>query len=113
MNVIGDDFLRSAVEADGYYFKLVLNETAAHFFPHTTEHRDATQLGLCYKDDSLGNALAATIKRRQIDIRYHRAFSDERVRTIVQRLLDCPEAASLAGFAVNYQGRSLLKERNA
>ena len=108
MNVIGDDFLRSAVEADGYYFKLILNETAAHFFPHTTEHRDATQLGLCYKDDSQGNALAATIKRRQIDIRYHRDFSDERIRTIMQRLFASPEAMPLAGFAVNFQGRPLI-----
>ncbi len=113
MKIMGEDFFRSAVESDGFFLKAVLNETGAYFFPHTTEHRDATQPGLCYKDDSMGNALAATIKPRQIDIRHHRAFSDERVRGIAQRLLECPAAETIAGFAVNYQGRSLISETAA
>jgi len=111
MKIIGEDFLHSAVDSDGFFLKLILNETAAYFFPYTTEHRDATQPGLCYNDGSMGNALAATIKPRQIDIRYHRAFSDERVRKIAQRLLESPEAIPIAGFAVNYQGRSLIAEK--
>ncbi|PAY18115.1 hypothetical protein CKO51_17980 [Rhodopirellula sp. SM50] len=109
MNIIGADFLRSTLESDGYFFKLILNDSAAYFFPHTTEHRDATQSGLCYKDDSLGNALAGTIKPKQIDIRFHRAFTDEHVASIVQRLLDHPDAQALTGFTVNYQGRSLVR----
>ncbi len=109
MNIIGADFLRSTVESNGYYFKLLLNDTGAYFFPYTTEHRDATQPGLCYKDDLLGNALAATIKPRQIDIRFHRAFSDENVTTIVERLLKHPDMELLTGFVVNYQGRTLIQ----
>ncbi len=112
MKVIGGDFLRLAIKSDGFYFKLVLNESAAYFFPHTTEHRDVTQPGLSYKDDSLGNALAATIKPGQIDIRFHHSFSDERVRTIVQRLLGHPDAMHLSGLAVNYQGRTLIPEHD-
>lgn len=108
MNIIGADFLRSTLELDGYYFKLVLNDSAVHFFPYTTEHRDATQPGLCYRDDSLGNALAATIKPRQIDIRFHRRFTDQHVATIVRRLLQHPDMQILAGFVVNYQGRALV-----
>lgn len=107
MNIIGADFLRSTLESDGYYFKLILNDTGAHFFPYTTEHRDATQPGLCYKDDSLGNALAATIKPTQIDIRFHRAFTDQHVTTIVQRLLQHPSMEPLTEFTFRYQGRSL------
>lgn len=108
MNVIGADFLSSQLESDGYYFKLILNDSAAYFFPYTMEHRDATQPGLCYKDESLGNALAATIKRMQIDIRHHHAFSDQHVTTIAGRLLQHPDAQLLAGFTVNYQGRTLI-----
>ncbi len=110
MKIVGGEFLRSAVNSDGFFFKAILNDTGASFFPHTTEHRDATQPGLCYKDDSMGNALAATIKPRRIDIRHHRGFSDERVRGIAQRLLECPETEAIAGFGVNYQGRSLIAE---
>ncbi len=107
MNVIGGDFLESTLESDGYLIKLIVNDAAAHFFPYTTEHRDATQPGLCYKDDSLGNALAATIKPGRIDIRFHHAFTDQHVRSIVQRLLQHPDVQRLTEFAVTYQGRSL------
>lgn len=107
MNIIGADFLRSTLQSDGYYLKLILNDSAAHFFPYTTEHRDATLPGLCYKDESLGNALAATIKPRRLDIRFHRAFTDQHVATIVQRLLNHPDMQLLTGFTVNYQGRTL------
>ena len=72
MKIIGEEFLRSAVDSDGFFFKAILNEMGASLFPHTTKHRDATQTGMCYKDDSMGNALAATIKPHQIDIRHHR-----------------------------------------
>jgi hypothetical protein len=109
MNIIGADFLRLTLESDGYCFKLILNDSSAYFFPNTTEHRDATQTGLCYKDDSLGNALAATIKPRQIDIRFHRAFSDQHVTTIAQRLLKHSDMELLSGFSVTYQGRTLIQ----
>ena len=107
MRIIGGDFLRSAMDSDGYYFKVLVNDSGAHFFPSTTEHRDATQPGLCYKDDSLGNALAGTIKPGRIDIRFHRAFSDAHVASVLRRLLDHADATPLAGFSVTYQGRSI------
>ncbi len=107
MNIIGADFLAATLESDGYFLKMIVNDSAAHFFPYTTEHRDATQPGLCYKDDSLGNALAATIKPGRIDIRFHHAFTDAHVRSIVQRLRQHPDVQSLAVFSVTYQGRSL------
>ncbi len=97
------------LESDHYYFKLILNDTGAYFFPYTTEHRDATQPGLCYLDDSLGNALGATIKPRLINIRFHRAFSDRHVTSIAERLLKHPDMELLTGFVVNYQGRTLIQ----
>ena len=42
MNIVGDDYLRSSISQDGYFIKLVFNSRAAHFFPYTIEHRDAS-----------------------------------------------------------------------
>ncbi len=86
MNIVGDDFLRASIAQDGYFIKVVLNARAAHFFPHTTEHRDATLPGLTYRDDSMGNALAATVKPTRIDIRLHSAFSPSHVKAIVEQM---------------------------
>lgn len=109
MNVIGADLLRLSLESDAYFLKLLLNDTAAHFFAHTTEHRDATQPGLCYKDDSQGNALAAVIKPKRVDFRFHRAFSDEHVAKLARKLIEHPEACVLADFTITYQGRTLIE----
>jgi hypothetical protein len=107
MVVYGLDVLQRMLESDDYFLKLVANESAVFFFPHTTEHRDAKQVGLSYEDNSAGNALAATVKLGQIDFRFHRAFSDERVRNLARGILEHPDISSVAGFAVRYQGRPL------
>jgi hypothetical protein len=108
MIVYGLDSVESMLETDGYLFKLVANETAVFFFPHTSEHRDAKQPGLSYEDDSAGNALAAMVKPGRIEFRFHRAFSDERVRNLAQRIIDHPDIAFASTFAVTYQGRTLI-----
>jgi hypothetical protein len=77
----------------------------------TIEHRNATIAGLQYLDESMGNALAATVKPNQIDVRYHKTFTDERVLAnfeLMFRMLDLDRADS---FSVYYQGR-LLIDRN-
>ena len=86
MDIVGKDFLQSCLAEDGYFLKLIINEHAAHFFPHTTEHSDATLPCLRYQHESQGNAVAATIKPAQINIRRHLAFSTERMKSIVERL---------------------------
>ncbi len=103
MHIVGKDFLQSCLAEEGYFLKLILNEHAAHFFPHNTEHSDASLPGLRYQHESLGNAVAATIKPAQINIRRHRAFSAERLKAIVERL-ETAMGNSPAGksFDVNY-----------
>ena len=49
MKIIGGDFLHTTLGIDGYYLKMVLNDSAVYFFPYTSEHRDATQPGLRYR----------------------------------------------------------------
>jgi hypothetical protein len=113
MNIVGEQYLQTCISQTGYFLKLVLNERSAHFFPYSNEHRDASLPGLKYCDDSggnalAGNALAATIKPTQIDIRLHAAFSSDRVRAIVAQLEstlgDSPNAIV---FDVNYGGQPI------
>ena len=72
MQVVGDDYFRACIAEGGYFLKLLLNARVAHFFPQSTEHHETSLLGLNYGDDSLGDALAATIKPSKIDIRKHK-----------------------------------------
>lgn len=88
--------------------KLIANETAAHFFPYTTEHRDIRIQGLNYEDDSAGNALAAMIKPGVIEFRHHRVFADQRVREITARFIAHLVGEFASSFSIHYQGRFLL-----
>ena len=108
VNIHGLDSIEPLLRDGGYLFKLVANEQAVLLFPASIEHRDATRPGLRYQDDSAGNALAAMVKPGRIEFRLHRGFSDERVRLLARRMLGCPELAFAAGFAVTYQGRTLI-----
>ena len=107
MKLYGVDTLLAAFESDGFLLKMILNESAACLFPHTSEHSDAMQPGLCYKHDSQGNALAAMVKPNPIEIRHHNAFSENRVRHVLGLLLSAVDSDDLRGFAVQYQGRLL------
>jgi hypothetical protein len=108
MKVYGFNPVEAMLEDEGYLFKLIANENAVFLFPHTTEHRDAKQPGLSYEDDSAGNALAAMVKPGRIEFRYHKSFSDERVRNLFRKIIEPPELAFAAAFSVIYQGRTLL-----
>lgn len=108
MNIVGDEFLRSSILQEGYFVKLAVNARAAYFFPSSTEHRDASLPGLRYRDDSMGDALAATIKPRQIDVRLHKAFSPQQVQRIFERLeREIGGSVESQPFDVNYGGNYL------
>ena len=107
MIVYGFDSIAPMLEQDGYLFKMLANDTGVVFFPHTSEHRDATQLGIKYADDSLGNALAAMVKPGHIEFRFHRQFTDERVKQLIEHILLSPELAFARTFVFTYQARAL------
>jgi hypothetical protein len=109
MRVYGFDSVAPLLESDGYVFKLLANDTGVVFFPHTTEHRDATQPGILYADDSRGNALAAMVKPGRIEFRFHREFADERVKSLAKRILALPQLAFAQSFTVTYQARTLIR----
>lgn len=88
--------------------KFILNDTGIAFFPGAQQHRDIKVLGLSYEDDYRGNALAGIVTPDRIEIRFHRVFSDQRVRSLWSRVLTIPEIA-LAGLGkVYYQGREIV-----
>jgi hypothetical protein len=108
MIVYGFDSIAPLLEQDGYLFKMLANDSGVVLFPHATEHRDATQPGIKYADDSDGNALAAMVKPGSIEFRYHRQFTDERVKRLAERMLTLPELEFARAFAVTYQARTLI-----
>ena len=108
MIVYGFDSIALLLENDGYLFKLLANDAGVVLFPHTTEHRDATQPGIKYADDSRGNALAAMVKPGRIEFRFHYGFSDERVKTLAERMLALPELQFASGATITYQARTLI-----
>ncbi|TWU17860.1 hypothetical protein [Allorhodopirellula heiligendammensis] len=109
MNVTGMECVEALTDQEGYLMKLIANETAAHFFPYTIEHRDIRISGLNYEDDSAGNALAAMVKPGVIEFRHHRDFSDQRVREIAARIVASPVGEFASSFSIHYQGRILVQ----
>jgi hypothetical protein len=51
------------------------------------------------------------VRRELIEIRFHKAFSDQKVKQIVESLVARPELACLSGCRVMYQGRELIARR--
>ncbi len=105
MKVFHEELLRQAAEPNGGMIKFLLNEQGLAFLPVTQQHRDLRFPGLIYEDDYQGNALAGTFQNGKVEIRYHRAFSDERVKNL-WRLAEAalPQLAELVQ-TVGYQGR--------
>ena len=87
--------------------KFLLNDSAIAFFPNSQQHRDMKVEGLSYEDDYRGNALAGVVTPERVEIRFHRAFSDELVRSIWSRVMQIPQVANAGLGKVYYQGREI------
>ena len=103
MHVINADLL---VQANGT-LKFILNDSGIYFFPATQEHRDTKSQGLSYEDDYRGNAVAGLVIPGRVEIRFHKAFSDDRIRTIWRNTLSSPELANARFGQLYYQGREI------
>jgi hypothetical protein len=104
MRVTGAELLKEKSRT----VKFLLNDSGIVFFPTSQQHRDIKMDGLSYEDDYRGNALAGLVTPERVEIRFHAAFSDERVSRLWSRILAVPEIASAGLSAVYYQGRKLL-----
>ncbi len=88
-----------------YQFKAVFNARGIIFSPMTRQHREAKAEGISYDDGATGNALAAVISPGHIDIRNHPQFAAERVKRILEEILQDGRLEPLRGFTVTYQGK--------
>jgi hypothetical protein len=87
--------------------KFILNDSGIYFFPATQQHRDTKSHGLSYEDDYRGNAVAGLVMPGRVEIRFHKAFSDDRIRTIWRSVLSSPELAKTRLGQLYYQGREI------
>lgn len=99
--------LRSALGTNSPTVKFQMNDSEIAFFPASLQHRDVKPGGLSYEDDYKGNALAGLIVSGKPEIRFHSAFSDDRVRNLWHQLRSAPECAGLPIGNPTYQGRPL------
>ena len=107
MKVLKFPLLVDSLGVTGRDIKFIMNERAIVFFPTSQQHRDMKCEGLSYEDDYLGNAIAGIFVGGKAEIRFHAAFSDDRVRSIWQCLRETPECSALKLGNPTYQGREI------
>ena len=108
MKAIGLETITQDLEKEGYFVKCIVTSSAAVFFLGTIQHRDIKREGVSYEDDYRGNAMAVTITPGMIDIRFHKAYPDDTVKSIFAKLLALPDLNWASAFTVRYQGRALI-----
>jgi hypothetical protein len=106
VEIINPELLKEA-SAKGSSVKFILSESAIFFFPVTQQHRDMKVHGLSYEDDYRGNAVAGLVTPAGVEIRFHKAYSDERIRAIWSKLRMQPEFADERLGRLACQGRQI------
>lgn len=107
MFLSGFEWLKALATEGGFSAKMVFNDAGAVAFSSDLQHCDQKGPQISYEDNYAGNALAAMLAPERIEIRYHKAFTDQRVTQIVRSLLAEPPLAFMRDWQVTYQGRRL------
>jgi hypothetical protein len=107
MRVVGLGHLLALAEGTTFEGKMVMNEHGAVFGPVSSQHRDLRAEGIAYADDYKGNALAAMLAPSKVEVRFHKAFSDEDVARLIRELSAEPNLGFLREWRATYQGRPL------
>jgi hypothetical protein len=107
MDVHGADILAKLAAGEIASAKMVFNRKGAAVFPVSKQHRDVKGEGLSYEDNYKGNALAAMLTRTTVEVRFHQAFTDAEVATILRELATVPGMEPLPKMGATYQGRVL------
>ena len=107
MKVLNHSLLQSALSPNGSTTKFIMNENGIAFFSVFLQHRDVKPEGLSYEDDYRGNAVAGLFVGGRAEIRFHSAFSEERIRNLWRQFLASPECAGLVPGRPTYQDRTI------
>lgn len=105
MKIQNPALLHAAIAPNGPTTKFIMNESGIAFFSVSLQHRDVKPEGLSYEDDYRGNAVAGLFVGGRAEIRFHSAFSEERVRNLWSRFLAAPECSGITIGRPTYQGR--------
>jgi len=108
MIVIGAENLTERLKAEPLrQLKALLNETGIVVFPASIQHAAIKLHGISYEDDYKGNALAVIFDGQKLEIRWHRDFTEARVKLLVNDLRKLPELRALKELSVSYQGKTI------
>jgi len=107
MIIIGLDYIDQLRAEPFYAAKAVLNAQGIIFFPENREHRDQKAAGISYEDNYKGNALAAMIRPQRLEIRYHQAFVDKEIATLIRNMAKNEALAFWGSWEITYQGRKI------
>ncbi len=86
-------------------YKATLNEAGIVVFPVSGQHSEVKADEISYEDDYKGNALAAIFDGGKFEIRWHRDFSEVRVKSIFAGLLIHPQTAVFKRHSLTYQAK--------
>jgi hypothetical protein len=109
MTFVGVELLRALEDGQAFDGKMVFNANGAVLGSVSTQHRELRAEGIAYADEYKGNAMAAMLARRTIEIRFHRDFTDAQVSDILRALASQPGLEFLASWRATYQGRVLAR----
>jgi len=107
MQFLGAELVQTLIGQLNFEAKCVFNENGVGFFAASQQHKNMKFPGISYEDDYKGNALAAIIKPGCLEVRYHKDFSDNRVRAIWSLVRAEPSVAFLHNWRIFYQGRAI------
>jgi len=107
MKILNPQLLRAALAPNGSTIKFIMNESGIAFFSVSQQHRDVKPEGLSYEDDYRGNAVAGLFVSGRAEIRFHSAFSEERIRNLWRQFLAAPECAGFTIGSPTYQGKKI------
>lgn len=107
MLIIGLEFITSQLSQEYFTAKLVFNAAGAIFFPVHQEHRDQKLEGISYEDDYRGNAMAAMLAPRRIEVRYHAGFTAQQVARILAELAQQDGLGFIRDCELTYRGEVL------
>lgn len=107
MQIVGADIAQALADGSRTSAKVVCNGSGAIFGSLHEQHREQRAPGIVYEDDDRGNALAAILDNRQIQVRYHAAFSETRVVSVLTTLAQHPQLQFFRDWQITYQGREV------
>ena len=111
LSIHNPEFLWDALKSPHPSLKFILNDEGIVFFSEARQHRTVKAHGLSYEDDYRGNAVAGLITSGRVEIRFHSAFSDNRIHNlwtqIKAKLIPPSLDTRLSELPLYYQGRHL------